>query len=89
MASAATRVPAWVLVTGAVVAAFPFSWGLGVLVAYVVTAGRIGQLPALTVPLASIGAIGFAVSPWLTPAMRLTVLLVGTGVFVLFGIVVG
>ena len=59
------------------------------LVAYVPTAGRIGQLPALMVPLAIIGAIGFALSPWLTPGMRLTVLLVGTGVFVLFGIVVG
>ena len=77
------RVPAWVLVTASVVAALPFGWGVGVLVAYVLTAGRIGQLPALTVPLAIIGSIGFAVSPRLTPGMRLTVLLVGTGVFVL------
>ena len=83
------RVPAWVLVTASVVAALPFGWGVGVLVAYLLTTGRIGQLPALTVPLAIIGSIGFAVSPWLTPGMRLTVLLVGTGVFVLLGIVVG
>ena len=83
------RVPAWVLVTASVVAALPFGWGVGVLVAYVLTAGRIGQLPALTVPLAIIGSIAFALSPWLTPGMRLTVLLVGTGVFVLLGIVFG
>jgi hypothetical protein len=77
------RVPAWVLVTAAVIAALPFGWGLGVLVAYAVTAGRIGQLPALTVPLAIIGSIGFAASPWLAPSTRLTVLLVGTAMFLL------
>jgi hypothetical protein len=83
------RVPAWVLVTAAVIAALPFGWGLGVLVAYAVTAGRIGQLPALTVPLAIIGSIVFALSPWLSPGMRLTILAVGTGVFLVLGSVLG
>jgi hypothetical protein len=83
------RVPAWALVTAAVIAALPFGWGLGVFVAYLVTAGRIGQLPALTVPLAIIGAIVFALSPWLSPGTRLTILAVGTGVFLVLAGVLG
>jgi hypothetical protein len=36
------RVPPWAVVTAAVIAALPFGWGLGVFVAYMATAGRIG-----------------------------------------------
>jgi hypothetical protein len=79
------RVPSWVVVTAAVVAALPFGWGLGVLIAYALTSGRIGQLPALTVPLAIIASIVFALSSSLTPGTRLTILVVGTGVFLLLG----
>jgi len=42
------RVPSWILVTAAVVVAFPFGWGLGVLVAYLIAGKSFGQLPALT-----------------------------------------
>jgi hypothetical protein len=79
------RVPSWVVVAAAVVAALPFGWGLGVLIAYILTAGRIGQLPALTVPLAIVCSIVFALSRALAPWMRLTILLVGTGVFLVLG----
>jgi hypothetical protein len=54
------RIPSRVLVTAAVLAAFPFGWGLGVFVAYLVAAKNFGQLPALTVPLCIIAAIVFA-----------------------------
>ena len=83
------RVPSWAVVTAAVIAALPFGWGFGVFVAYMVTAGRIGQLPALTVPLAIIGSIVFALSSLLAPWVRLTILLVGTGVFLVLGSVIG
>jgi hypothetical protein len=66
------RIPSWVVVTAAVIAALPFGWGLAVLAAYLLTAGRIGQLPALTVPLAIIGSIAFTLSRSLSPGMPLT-----------------
>jgi hypothetical protein len=45
------RIPSWLLVIAAVLAAFPFGWGLGVFVAYLVAGKNFGQLPVLTVPL--------------------------------------
>ena len=53
-----------------------------------VTAGRIGQLPALTVPLTILGSIVFALSSLFDPWTRLTILLVGTGVFLVLGSVI-
>jgi hypothetical protein len=73
------------LVTAAVLVALPFGWGLGVFVAYLVAGRNFGQLPALTVPLCLIASIIFALSRSFTPGMRLTIMLIGTGVFVLLG----
>jgi hypothetical protein len=77
------RVPSWLLVMAAVIVALPFGWGLGVFVAYLIAGKNFGQLPALTVPLAIIGSIIFAFSPSFTPGMRLAIMLVGTGVFLI------
>jgi hypothetical protein len=79
------RVPSWILVTAAVLVAFPFGWGLGVFVAYLIAGKNFGQLPAMTVPLALIGSIIFALSPSFTPGMRLAIMLIGTVVFVILG----
>jgi ABC-type sulfate transport system permease subunit len=73
------------LVTAAVLVALPFGWGLGVFVAYLVAGRNFGQLPALTVLLGLVASIAFAVSPILTPGKRLTIMLVGTGVFLILG----
>jgi hypothetical protein len=79
------RVPSWMLVTAAVLVAFPFGWGLGVVVAYMVAGKNFGQLPALTVPIAIVGSLIFAFSPAFTPGMRLAIMLIGTVVFLLLG----
>jgi hypothetical protein len=73
------------LVTAAVLVAFPFGWGLGVVVAYMVAGKNFGQLPALTVPIAIVGSLIFAFSPAFTPGMRLAIMLIGTIVFLLLG----
>ena len=78
------RVPNWLIVAAAVVAALPFGWGLGVFVAYLIAGPDFGQLPAGTVPVCIIASIAFAFAPWLKPVARLAILLAGTGLFLLF-----
>ena len=71
----------WALIAAAVVAAFPFGWGLGVLAAY----PMVGVFPVLTIIPGIIGAIAFALSPVLTAGMRLLILIIGTGLLILVG----
>jgi len=80
------RIPSWILVIGAVLAAFPFGWGLGVFIAYLVAGKNFGQLPALTVPLGIIASIAFALARSLSPGTRLTIMAAGTVVFLLLGL---
>jgi len=80
------RVPSWAVVAAAVIAAFPFGWGLGVTSAYLIAGHDFGQLPALTVPLSIVGAAAFALSPLLTPGRRLAILVLGSGLFILLGV---
>ena len=80
------RVPPWAVVAAAVIAAFPFGWGLGVTSAYLIAGHDFGQLPALTVPLSIVGAGAFALSPLLTPGRRLAILVLGSGLFILLGV---
>jgi len=54
------RTPSWALVIASVVAAFPLSWGLGVLAAYLIAGHDIEQLSALTVPICIAAAVVFA-----------------------------
>jgi len=80
------RFPSWAVVTGAVIAALPFGWGLGVVVAYLIAGPNYGQLPALTVPVCLIASIAFALTPVLTPVKRLMILAIGAGLFILIGL---
>ena len=79
------RVPSWVLVTAGVIVAFPFGWGLGVFMAFLIAGRDFGQLPALTVLVGLAASIAFAVSSILTPAIRLVIMLAGTVVFLILG----
>ena len=80
------RIPSWVTITATVVMAFPFGWGVGVLLAYLVAGRDFGQLPIMTVPVGMLGAIVFALWPSVKPSTRLLVVLGGTAVFVLVGL---
>ena len=80
------RVPPWAVVAAAVIAAFPFGKGLGLIAAYLIAGHDFGQLPALTVPLSIVGAAAFALSPLLTPGRRLAILVLGSGLFILLGV---
>ena len=79
------QLPSWAVVTAAVLAAFPFGWGLGVVGAYLLAGPDFGQLPALTVPVGIIAAIIFALLPLLTARKRLLIMVAGTGLFILLG----
>ncbi|HET7851085.1 MAG TPA: hypothetical protein VFL51_18710 [Pseudolabrys sp.] len=79
------RIPNWVVVTAALLAALPFGWALGVFAAYLIAGPDFGQLPAITVIFGIIAAVVFALSPILTPAIRLAIMVAGTGLFMLFG----
>ena len=71
------RVPSWAVVAGAVLAALPFGWGLGLVAAYAIAGKDVGQLPALTTSLGVIAALVLAVWPWPKPRTRLLVLVAG------------
>ena len=79
------RIPSWLLVIAAVIAALPFGWGLGVVVAYLVAGPNFGQLPILTVPIGLIVSIAFALLPILTAGTRLAILVVGAAAFIVLG----
>ena len=79
------QMPSWVTVAAAVVLAFPFGWGLGVLFAYVIGGKNFGQLPIATVPLGIIAAIVFALWPSFKPSTRFQVMLAGSAMFILVG----
>ena len=78
--------PTWAVVAAAVVAAFPFGWGLGVAAAYLLAGPDFAQLPALTVPLGFIAAIVFALLPLLSARKRLLMMVGGTGLFILLNL---
>jgi hypothetical protein len=79
------RIPSWLLVAAAVVAALPFGWGLGVLAAYLLLGREIGVFPVLTIPVAVIGSIIIALSSRFSPATRLAVTAGGTVVLSIIG----
>lgn len=85
----AVRIPSWLIVVAAVIAALPFGWGLGVVAATLAMGPDFGQLPALTVPVAIVGSIAFALSGFFTVRTRLAVLAGGAAFFILLGIATG
>jgi hypothetical protein len=83
------RIPPWLYVLGALVLALPFGWGLGLLLAYAGSGRNIGQPPALTIPIALVGSIAFALWREVTPQMRLAVMGGGTAMFLVLGALAG
>ena len=77
--------PSWLIVSAAVVLAFPFGWGVGVLSALLIGGRNFGQLPALTVPLGVIVTIVFALWPSFKASTRFKVMLAGSVAFVILG----
>jgi hypothetical protein len=71
-----------VFVAAAVVAAIPFGWGLGVIVAWLVAGPDFGQLPAVTIGVTVLASVAFAVLPIFRPQTRLAILVVGAVVFI-------
>jgi len=85
----AMRIPSWLVIATAVLAAIPFGWGLGVLAAFLILGGDFGQLPALTVPVCIIASIIFVLSSSRSPWARLAIMVFGTGLFVFVGMLLG
>jgi len=74
--------PAGLKIAAAVLLAFPFGWGLGVVIAWMIAGPDFGQLPAATIGFSIIGSIVFALWPSIRPDTRLTVLFVGSIVLI-------
>jgi hypothetical protein len=79
------RIPAWMVVAAAVVAALPCGWGLGVVAAYLIAGPDFGVLPVATIPFGVLATMWFALSRRFGAWTRFTVLIVTTGLFLLFG----
>ncbi len=79
------RMPPWLVTIATWIAVLPFGWALGLLAALVVSGPHFGQLPAMTVPLGIVAAIGFARSSRFTPGRRLAIMVVGTVAIFLLG----
>ncbi|MGH7270221.1 MAG: hypothetical protein ACREJ3_07290 [Polyangiaceae bacterium] len=77
------QIPTWAMVALAVLFAIPFGYGLGVVVASLVAGPDFGQLPALTVPIAIVASIVFALLPLVKAGMRLSIMVGGCFLFLL------
>jgi len=58
-------------VLGAVLAAIPVGYGIGLLAAWLIAGYNFGQLPLFTVPLGIVASIVFALVPFLRARTRL------------------
>ncbi len=83
------QTPSWLVVLAAVVLALPFGWGLGVLAATIVAGPDFGQLLALTVSIAIVVAVVFALLPIVRPGTRLAIMAGGTALFVVLAALTG
>ncbi len=63
----------------AILAAVPCGFGLGVIAAYVLTMGQIGQLPIITAPIGMVVCLLYAILPIGESKTRRNVLLTGLG----------
>ena len=77
-------IPAKAVTAAAVVAAVPCGWALGVIAAQLIAGPDIGVLPAATIPLGVLAAMWLALSSRLGVWTRFTILVVTTGLFLLF-----
>lgn len=67
----------------AVLLSLPFGYGAGVISAYVIGGREFGQWPVITVPVALVGSIAYALWPASSASARLRVMAVGTLVVVI------
>lgn len=63
---------------GCLLLVLPFGWMVGLFAAIVLSGGAVGQLPMLTIPIAILGSIVFAVLPLLPVGQRLGIMSLGT-----------
>jgi hypothetical protein len=63
---------------GCLLLVIPFGWMVGVVAAIVLSAGAVGQLPMLTIPIATLGSLAFAVLPIFPVGTRLVVMGAGS-----------
>jgi hypothetical protein len=70
----------FVLVVGCCLLAIPAGWTVGLAVAVLLTFGRIGQLPLLTVPAGIVAAVIYALWHPIEPSRRLKTLAIGSGI---------
>ena len=82
------RIPPFVWIIAAVILALPFGWGLGVVAAYLIAGSNFGQMPIVTVPLAIVASIVFALVPWVPAQTRVIIMAIGTAAFVVLGYLV-
>ena len=77
-------IPVKAVTAAAIIAAVPCGWALGVLAARLIAGPDFGVLPAATIPLGILAAMWLALSPRLGAWTRLAVLVITTGLFLLF-----
>ncbi len=77
------QIPDWAIVMGAVVAATPFGWLIGVAVGELIVGRDFGVFPVLIMPLGWIAGVSFALTSRIRPVVRLAALAAGTGVLLL------
>jgi hypothetical protein len=68
--------------------AIPAGSAAGLLAAFVLTFGKIGQLPILTVPAGIVATMIYALRPSIEPARRIKVLLIMTGAGILLSLLI-
>jgi len=77
-------IPPKVITAAAAFAAVPCGWALGVLAARLIAGPDFGVLPVLTIPFGIVAAMWLALSSRLGAWTRLAILVITTGLFLLF-----
>jgi len=78
----------FVLIVACCLLAIPAGATVGLIVAALLTFGKIGQLPILTVPAGIVAALIYALWRPTEPAQRLKVLTIGSGIGVVIAILI-
>ena len=78
----------FVLIAACCLLAIPAGSTVGLIIAALLTFGKVGQLPILTVPAGIVAALIFALWRPIEPAQRLKVLTIVVGIGVVFAILI-
>jgi hypothetical protein len=82
------RIPNWLVVMAALVAAIPFGWYLGVYAAVLLLGPDIGVFPVVSIPLAILASGFFVLVSSLRPWQRLAIMAGGSGFMALVSLFV-